>query len=63
MSVKEPEHQLPALTTYELNDYRRDLEGAVASPATDARELPGLRRRLHAVLAEQEDRARLAARA
>ena len=45
MSVKEPEHQLPALTTYELNDYRRDLEGAVASPATDARELPGWRPR------------------
>jgi hypothetical protein len=29
-SVNQPEHPLPALTTYELRDYRRDLETAIA---------------------------------
>jgi hypothetical protein len=62
MSVKEPQHPLHALTTYELNEYRRNLEDAVESPAS-AQELSDLSRRLHAVLAEQEDRARLATRA
>jgi hypothetical protein len=63
MSVDAPKHPLHALTTYELTEYRRNLENALGSPATDAQELPGLRQSLHAVLAEQEDRARLAARA
>ena len=63
MSVDEPKHQLHALTTYELTEYRRNLEDAVESSATGAQELSDLRRRLHAVLAEQEDRVRLAARA
>jgi hypothetical protein len=63
MPVKEPEHPLHALTTYELNEYLRNLEDALESPVTDAQELSDLRRRLHAVLSEREDRARLAARA
>ena len=29
-SVSQPKHPLPALTTYELRDYRRDLETAIA---------------------------------
>jgi len=53
-----------ALTTYELRDYRRQLESAIAwfdakSPVPPAR--GQLQARLDAVLAEQDDRARLAA--
>jgi hypothetical protein len=62
-AVGQPSHPLPALTTYELRDYRRDLEQALAGlgtagPAPAARD--GLQARLDAVLAEQESRARLA---
>jgi hypothetical protein len=64
-SVEQPEHSLPALTTYELRDYRRQLERAVAffdakDPVPSARD--DLKARLDAVLAEQDDRTRLAAR-
>jgi hypothetical protein len=59
-----PKHPLPALTTYELRDYRRELETAIAfydsqDPVPPAR--AGLQARLDAVIAEQQDRARLAA--
>jgi hypothetical protein len=60
----QPKHPLPALTTYELRDYRRDLENAIAffdrqDPVPPAR--ASLQARLDAVIAEQEDRTRLAA--
>jgi len=63
-AVNPPKHPLPALTTYELRDYRRDLEQAIAffdtkDPVPPARET--LRATLDAVIAEQDDRARLAA--
>ena len=52
-----------AMTTYELRDYRRQLETAIAffdrqDPVPPARDR--LRASLDTVLAEQEDRKRLA---
>jgi hypothetical protein len=59
--VNDPPHRLTQLTTYELRDYRRELESAVAffdrqDPVPPAR--VRLQASLEAVLAEQEDRAR-----
>jgi len=48
-----PPHPLYAMTTYELRDYREQLEHALEGGVT-AR----LREQLDAVLAEQEDRKR-----
>lgn len=59
----EPAHTLPAMTTYELRDYRRELERAIKAIHADAPVQLDLRRKLDAVLAEQEDRARLTANA
>jgi hypothetical protein len=63
MTVDPPKHPLHALTTFELRDYRRELERAIAFfdrqtsvPPARAR----LQARLDDVLAEQEERARLA---
>jgi hypothetical protein len=59
----EPKHPLHALTTYELRDYRRELEQAIAFFDRQAPVPPAsaqLRARLDAVLAEQDERARLA---
>jgi hypothetical protein len=65
-SVEQPKHPLHALTTYELRDYRRQLERAIVffdnrDPVPSARD--DLQARLDAVMAEQEDRTRLAAHA
>jgi hypothetical protein len=62
-TVAAPKHPLPALTTYELRDYRRQLESAIAffgkkDPVPPARDR--LQSKLDAVLAEQESRTRLA---
>jgi len=62
-AVNPPKHPLPALTTFELRDYRRDLESAIAffdrqDPVPPARRR--LQARLDDVLAEQDERARLA---
>ncbi len=61
--VEQPKHPVPALTTYELRDYRRELEKAIAFfgrqepvPAIQA----VMQARLDAVIAEQDDRARIA---
>lgn len=64
LAVNPPKHPLHALTTYELRDYRRDLENAIAffdakDPVPPARD--ALQATLDAVIAEQDDRARLAA--
>ena len=63
VTVDPPKHPLHALTTYELRDYRRELETAIALcdrqtsvPPTRAR----LQARLDDVVAEQDDRRRLA---
>jgi hypothetical protein len=65
-TVQQPNHPLHALTTYELAGYRRQLESALAcsggtDPVPPARD--DLQARLDAVIAEQDGRARLAARA
>jgi hypothetical protein len=62
-SVKPPKYPLPAMTTYELRDYRRDLEAVIAFFDRHA-PVPSDRDRLQATLddvtAEQDDRKRLA---
>jgi hypothetical protein len=62
-SVSLPKYPLHALTTYELRGYRHDLESAIAffdqqTPVPPARDQ--LQARLADVIAEQDDRARLA---
>ena len=65
VTIDQPDHPLPALATFELADYRRQLEHAIRScehdhPAAPA--LPGLREALAEVIAEQDDRATIKAR-
>ena len=63
VTVEQPKYRLTQLTTYELRDYRRELEQAIAffdrqdavPPARDQ-----LQARLDAVLAEQDERASIA---
>ncbi len=65
-AVDQPKHPLHALTTYELRDYRRELEQAIAFMDTKHPVPPAqgtLQARLDAVIAEQDDRARLATHA
>jgi hypothetical protein len=62
-NVEQPKYRLTQLTTYELRDHRRELESAIAffvrqDPVPPAR--ARLQARLDAVIAEQDDRARLA---
>lgn len=62
-AVEKPPHKLSQLTTYELRDYRRELEKAIAffgqrHPVPPAR--AALQARLDAVTAEQDDRVRIA---
>jgi hypothetical protein len=64
MTVDPPKHPLHALTTFELRDYRHDLERAIAffdrqTPVPPAR--ARLQARLDEVAADQNDRAALAA--
>jgi len=62
-AVDPPPHPLPALTTYELAGYRRQLETAIASCERDhPAALADLRAALAGVSAEQSQRARIAAR-
>jgi hypothetical protein len=60
--IDTPKHPLHALTTYELRDYRRQLENAVAffgqqTPVPAVRD--DVQATLDAVIVEQESRARL----
>jgi hypothetical protein len=60
MHAPRPAHPIPALTTYELAAYRRELEHALTLPGP----APGrdnLQRQLAAVLAEQQSRTEIAA--
>jgi hypothetical protein len=64
LAVDQPKHPLHALTTYELTYYRRRLENAIAfldkqDPVPPVRS--DLQAALDGVLAEQDDRARIAA--
>ena len=63
VTVDQPKHPMHALTTYELRDYRRKLERAISffdrqDPVPPAR--ARLQARLDEVLAEQDERTRLA---
>jgi hypothetical protein len=57
--VPAPAHPLPALTTFELRDYRRDLEHALAALPEHAPVRTLLQDKLTAVLAEQDSRTTL----
>ncbi len=62
-AVNQPKHPLHAMTTFELREYRRQLESAIAffdrkDPVPPAR--AGLQAKLDDLIAEQEDRKRLA---
>jgi hypothetical protein len=59
----QPAHPVHALTTYELNGYRRELEHAIKGIAADAPVQADLRGKLAEVLAEQDERARFTGRA
>jgi hypothetical protein len=66
VTVVQPKHPLYALTTSELTGHRRQLENAIAyydgmDPVPQAR--GDLQARLNDVIAEQDDRTKLAARA
>jgi hypothetical protein len=63
VTVEQPKYRLTQMTTYELRDYRREMERAIASfdakdPGPPARDQ--LQARLDAVLAEQEERKKIA---
>ena len=63
-AVDQPKHPLHALTTYELTYYRRRLENAIAFLDKQDPVLPirgDLQAALDGVLAEQDDRSRIAA--
>lgn len=60
VTVEQPKHPLHALTTFELRDYRRDLERAIKGIGRDAPVQSVLQRKLDGVIAEQEERERIA---
>jgi hypothetical protein len=58
--VRMPPHPVPALTTYELREFRRQLEHALADHVIGRAPIAGqLRETLAEVLAEEQSRARL----
>jgi hypothetical protein len=63
-TTEQPKHPISALTTYELRDERRRMENAIAffQKKTPVPPVCGeLQGRLDEVLAEQDERARIAA--
>jgi hypothetical protein len=65
LGVQTPRHPLHALATFELAGYRRQLEHAISSREQDrpaAPDLADLRDALAEVIAEQDDRAKIATR-
>jgi hypothetical protein len=63
VTIQHPPHRMSQLATFELRDYRRQLEGAIAffdkqDPVPPARDQ--LRANLDLVIAEQESRAKFA---
>lgn len=62
-TAEPPDHPLHQLATFELSSYRRRLETAIALTGTQDLAAPvreGLQARLRDVLAEQDDRVRIA---
>lgn len=65
LTVEPPRHPLHALATFELAGYRRQLEHALRAGEQDhpaAPDMARLRDALAAVIAEQDDCARIATR-
>jgi hypothetical protein len=58
LNVEQPKYPMHALTTYELCDYRGQLERALKQLPEHAEVRMLVRRRLDAVLKEQDERAR-----
>jgi hypothetical protein len=63
VAVEQPKHPVHQLTTAELTRYGRELENAIQGIPETAPIQPTLHRKLDAVIAEQADRARIAANA
>lgn len=59
MSIQQPPHPTHALTTYELKNYRRDLEHSLKTLPEHAQARVQLQQRLAEVLTEQDSRNRL----
>jgi hypothetical protein len=59
--VTTPKYPVSALATWELRDYARSLERAIKGISADAPIQADLRRKLDEVLAEQAERAKIAA--
>ena len=59
MAIQQPPHPMYALTTYELRNYRRELEHSLKTLPEHAQVRALLQQRLTEVLAEQESRNRL----
>ena len=59
MAIQQPPHPMPALTTYELRNYRRELEHSLKTLPEHAQVRALLQQRLTEVLAEQDSRNRL----
>jgi hypothetical protein len=58
-AVQAPKHPLAQCTTFELRDYRAELEHEIQEVSPDAPAAADLRRLLDDVLREQEARRRL----
>ncbi len=61
-TIRQPEHPVYALTTYEPADYRRELEKTLTVLPEHAPASEPVRRLLAEVLAEQADRMEIARR-
>ena len=59
MTVEQPAHPVHALTTYELKNYRRELEQSLRALPEHVAVRVILQQRLAEVLAEQDSRSRL----
>ena len=59
MSIQQPPHHTHALTTYELKNYRRELEHSLKTLPEHAQVRVQIQQRLAEVLAEQDSRNRL----
>jgi hypothetical protein len=59
MTVEQPPHPVHALTTYELRNYRRELEHSLRALPEHVAVRVILQQRLAEVLAEQDSRNRL----
>jgi hypothetical protein len=59
MAIQQPPHPMHALTTYELNNYRRELEHSLKAIPEYAQVRELLQQQLTEVLAEQASRNRL----